>query len=244
MAFSVPAGANSIILTVGPLFDSTTGLAKAGITSSGITAYYTIDGESPTAIVLIPGSGGDDYLSGKWAELDAVNMTGEYALHFPDEMWSTSAIQTKLHIQATGIFPYTKEFSLNSASLTEMLESLLLEPTAPIANDVSGKVASTVAAGDIAIGAITSSVIAENAINASGLAADAAAEIGAAAASATLASTTDGVAISDILECVLAILGGNTTKVGNTITYMKRNGSTGRLSYSAVSGTRTSSTIL
>jgi hypothetical protein len=61
-----------------------------------------------------------------------------------------------------------------------------------------------------------------------------------------LASEVDGETLETILECLLAAIANQTSIVGDTVTFMKRDGTTGRLrvTYGTVAGERTASDII
>lgn len=118
MAFEelIKAGTTSKIIEV-MLRDSATGGGKTGVAYSAVTASYTREGGTRTAITLASGTAGDAYSSGKWAEVDATNCKGLYQIHIPNAAIASGAAAVTLSLQASGVIDKSIRIALPAGDL-------------------------------------------------------------------------------------------------------------------------------
>lgn len=98
---TIKAGTTSKIIEV-TMRDSTTGGGKTGIAFGDVSAYYVLEGGTSTLILLAAGIAGDAYSSGKWAEVDAINMKGLYQFHVPNAALPTGVASVTISLQVAG----------------------------------------------------------------------------------------------------------------------------------------------
>jgi hypothetical protein len=98
---TIVAGTTSKIIEV-CLRDSTTGQGKTGLAHSAVTARYVREGGTATTITLSAGTAGDSYSSGKWAQVDEINMRGVYQFHVPNAALASGARAVTITFQAAG----------------------------------------------------------------------------------------------------------------------------------------------
>lgn len=143
--YSFKAGTTSQRIQV-MLRDSTTGGGKTGVAYTAVTASYTLEGGTRTAITLASGTAGDAFSAGKWAEVDATNCKGLYQLHVPDAALASGKYST-INLQATGVIDKAVAIELvavNAYSATAFITAI--NSVAPPTNwnlasiDASGRV--------------------------------------------------------------------------------------------------------
>ena len=99
---TIQKGTTSKIIEV-MIRDSADGSGADGIAFGSVTASYTREGSTRTAITLASGTAGDSYSSGKWCEVDATNCKGVYQLHIPDAALATGVDAVTISLQASGV---------------------------------------------------------------------------------------------------------------------------------------------
>lgn len=120
MAFddSIKGGSTSKIIEV-MLRDSTTGAGKTGVAFGSVTASYTREGGTRTAITLASGAAGDAYSSGKWAEVDSTNCKGLYQLHVPNAAIAAGVQAVTINLQATGVIDKAVRIKLRAVDVQD-----------------------------------------------------------------------------------------------------------------------------
>ena len=168
---------------------STTGGRKTGIVynSAGLTAYYTLNGGSATAITLATlAAANSSYSSGGFKEVDATNQPGIYRLDLPNAALASGPsvvvslkgasgmVQVDLDIQLVAVdLQDATSFGLSrlDAAVTSRMATYT-QPTGFLAATFPATVASTTnitSAAGIAVSSIGNNVITAASINAAAL---------------------------------------------------------------------------
>lgn len=98
------------------LRDSTTGLAKTGLTfeSAGVSCYYTRNRSEAVQIVLVTlASASVDHTDGGFIEVDATNAKGLYRIDLPDASLLAGSRTLCVSIEFDNIIEETKEIHLD-----------------------------------------------------------------------------------------------------------------------------------
>lgn len=129
--------ATSVIIQV-MMRDSLTGMGKTGVLYSAVTGSYCRPGGIRQPVTVIAGTVGDAYDSGKWAEVDAVNMAGLYQFHVPNAALATGANSVEFAFKATGVLDKSTKIILLDSNLRDSVRLGLTALPNAVAGAVGG----------------------------------------------------------------------------------------------------------
>lgn len=93
------------------------GLTGLAYNTSGLTVYYSRQGDSGATVINLVTATVGTWVSGGFVQIDATNMPGWYELHVPNAVVASGAKSVGIHLKgATNMAPYPLEIELDAVN--------------------------------------------------------------------------------------------------------------------------------